>query len=167
MTVLAQALVFFQCGGAICALPHFAVAQIAATPRLAVPPGLPRPLLGFANVGGRAVPVLDGRRLLGVGDTAAPDIFDSHLLVLADRIEPAALLVDRVLDVRPVPADAAMPVRAETTLNDCVAAEIEDAGGTVSLLAPDRILFAAEKARLADLRAAVQARLDEWSAVPA
>ena len=162
-----QALVLFRCGGALCALPHYAVAQIAAAPRLSVPPGLPRPLLGFANVGGRAIPALDGRRLLGVEEATAPDMFDRHLLILSDRADPVALVVDRVLDVRFIPTGAATTVRTDITLNDCVTAEIADGDAAVHVLAVDRILFAAEKARLADLRAAAQARLDEWSEAPA
>lgn len=167
MTVSPQALVLFRCGAALCALPHSAVAQIAAAPRLSAPPGLPRPLLGFANVGGRAVPALDGRHLLGASEEDAPDMFDRHLLVLAGDADPVALMVDRVLDVRPMPQGIAMAVRSETTFNDCVVAEIAEGDATVHLLAADRILLAAEKVRLAELRAAAQARLDEWASAPA
>jgi hypothetical protein len=51
------------------------------------------------------------------------------------------------------------PVAVGSCFNDCVLGELTVAGQTVHLLAPDRLLLAGERARLAQLQAAQEERL--------
>lgn len=149
-----------------CALPAAVVRELLPLPRLWRPPGLPRPLAGFLNLGGAAVPVLDLPRLLGLADPAggAESALYRHLVLAAGVLpgQDLALLVDRVLDMMTAPASALRPLAPEQSLNGCASAEIETPEGFVHLLAPDRILLAQERSRLAALRDAEQARLAEW-----
>src|SRR5918994_7575371 len=52
-----QIIIFDVCGTA-CALPRSAVREFLPLPRVWRPPALPRPVAGFFNLGGDAVPVL-------------------------------------------------------------------------------------------------------------
>jgi len=151
-----------------CALPRAAVREILPLPRLWRPPGLPRPLAGFMNLGGDALPVLDLVRLFGLeAEGAAGEAALYRHVVLTGPLpggEPFGLLVDRVLDLLNIPPAQLRPIPPENTLNNCAVAEIETPDGFVHLLAPDRLLLEGERARLAALRQGAQARLAEWEA---
>lgn len=156
--------VVMRLGSRRCALPRAAVREVLPLPRLWRPPGLPRPLAGFMNLAGEAVPVLDLSRLFGLAMAAeAEDALYRHLLLVGEPGEaPLALLVDRVLDMQRIPAERLRPVRPEATLNGCAVAEIETPEGFIHLLAAGRILLAQEAAALATLREGAQSRLAEW-----
>jgi purine-binding chemotaxis protein CheW len=86
-------------------------------------------------------------------------------LMLIDRLSasgPAALLVDRVLDLVTVEPGRLSPVPSSDTLNGCIEAEIEFDGSLVHLLSLERILLAEERQSLAELGRKAQARLSEW-----
>lgn len=156
----------FRLGTRRCALPRASVLEILPLPRLWRPPGLPRPLAGFMNLGGEAVPVLDLPRLFGLASTGAEAeaALYRHIMLTPDLEEGrrVALLVDRVLDVVRIPARHLRPVPPDATLNGCAVAEIELPDGFVHLLAVRQILLAREQAALAALREQEQARLAEW-----
>ncbi|PWC28411.1 chemotaxis protein CheW [Teichococcus aestuarii] len=165
MTALpADHYVVMRLGSRRCALPCAAVREVLPLPRLWRPPGLPRPLAGFMNLAGEAVPVLDLPRLFGLAASGdAEDALYRHLLLTGGEGKPLlALLVDRVLDMRRIPPERLRPVPPEATLNGCATAEIETPEGFIHLLAPDRILLAQEAATLATLREGAQSRLAEW-----
>lgn len=165
MTALtADHYVVMRLGSRHCALPCAAVREVLPLPRLWRPPGLPRPLAGFMNLAGEAVPVLDLPRLFGLSTSAdAEDALYRHLVLTGGEGEPPlALLVDRVLDLRRIPPERLRPVPPEATLNGCAVAEIETAEGFLHLLDPGRILLAQEAAALAALREGAQSRLAEW-----
>lgn len=149
-----------------CALPCAAVQEILPLPRLWRPPSLPRPLAGFLNLGGEALPVLDLVRLFGLeAEAAGGEAALYRHVVLASPPAgeaPFGLLVDRVLDLMHIPPARLRPIPPENTLNGCAVAEIETEDGFVHLLAPDRLLLEGERARLAALRQGAQARLAEW-----
>ncbi|HEV7263338.1 MAG TPA: chemotaxis protein CheW [Falsiroseomonas sp.] len=159
--------VVFALGAARCALRHDEVREVLPIPHLWRPPGAPRPLEGFLNLAGTAVPVIALARLLAVpeGEDYAPPLY-RHLVLLrvAASAKPTALLVERVLDVARVPAEAIRPAAPDGTLNGCVEAEIDTGEGFIHLLAADRILLAQERAVLHDLAEAAEARLGEWGA---
>lgn len=150
------------------ALTQSAVREILPLPRLWRPRALPRPLAGFVNLAGVAVPVLALGRLLGPAhedDEPAERNLYAHL-ILVNGLEgkrPAALLVDRVLDVVPVPASRLTPADRAEALNGCVEAEVELDGSLVPLLAVERILLAEERQALADLSRRAQERIGEWT----
>jgi purine-binding chemotaxis protein CheW len=163
-------IVVFALGASRCALRHEEVREFLPVPHLWRPPGAPRVLEGFLNLGGAPVPVIALDRLLEVPGAGQPaPLAHRHLILL--RAEPSgwqvALLVERVLDVRQVAPEQLRPAGGQHTLNDCVVAEIEAADGFVHLLAAERLMLAQERAALQELSAAVQARLSEWEVLPA
>ncbi len=164
-----QIIVFDVCGTA-CALHRSAVREFLPLPRLWRPPALPRPVAGFFNLAGDAVPVLRLDVLFGLHkDEDAPeaDLY-RHLILIGTggNAGPVALLVDRVLDVATVNAMQISDVRQAETLNGCVEAEVTWGDRLVHLLSAERILLAEEQQALAELGRQAQSRLDEW-AVPA
>ncbi|WP_349362347.1 chemotaxis protein CheW [Roseomonas sp. E05] len=152
-------------GSRTCALPGSAVREILPLPRLWRPPGLPRPLAGFLNLGGEALPVLDLVRLFGLAAEGAEGeaALYRHVVVVAGRQGALGLLVDRALDLLRIPQGRLRPLAAEATPNGCALAEIETPEGFVHLLAVERVLLAQEQAALAALRENAQARLAEWA----
>jgi len=82
--------------------------------------------------------------------------------VLLHGAPAAALLVDRVLDLMTPPPGSRRPVPEAETLNGCVTALLALPEGMASLLDPDRILLARERASLEALAAAERARLEAW-----
>jgi purine-binding chemotaxis protein CheW len=166
LPVTAHAVVF-AVGSARCALRQSEVRELLPVPHLWRPPGLPRTVEGFMNLGGTAVAVVSLARLFGLGRSADEDDLYRHLILLhGDRAaqQPVALLVSRVLDVTPAPPERLRPVERGETLNGCVEAEIETEDGFIHLLAAGRILLEQEKRILAELRQDAEARLGEWSA---
>ncbi|HZH53100.1 MAG TPA: chemotaxis protein CheW [Microvirga sp.] len=164
-----QIILFDVCGIA-CALRRQEVRELLPLPRLWRPPSMPRPVAGFFNLGGAAVPVVRLEVLFGLerrGETSEAELY--RHLILVDGLTgsgPCALLVDRVLDLAHAGGAQLSAVRPENTLNGCVEAEIDYGGRLVHLLSLGRILFAEEKQVLADLGRHAQSRLSEW-AVPA
>lgn len=77
-------LVLFMLGGVECALRREAVRSILPVPQLWRPPGIPAPLLGFADIEGEAVPVVALARLLGAERPATTwaAIFYAHMILI-------------------------------------------------------------------------------------
>ncbi|MCC2650227.1 MAG: hypothetical protein K0Q60_382 [Microvirga sp.] len=164
-----QIIIFDVCGTA-CALHRSAVREFLPLPRLWRPPALPRPVAGFFNLAGDAVPVLRLDVLFGLQkgqDDPEADLY-RHLILLGNggTAGLSALLVDRVLDVATVNTTQLSDVRQTETLNGCVEAEVTWGNRLVHLLSADRILLAEEQQALTELGRQAQNRLDEW-AVPA
>jgi purine-binding chemotaxis protein CheW len=164
-----QIIIFDVCGTA-CALHRSAVREFLPLPRLWRPPALPRPVAGFFNLAGDAVPVLRLDVLFGLQkaeDAPEADLYRHLILIGASgSAGPSALLVDRVLDVATVNAAQVSDVRQAETLNGCVEAEVTWGDRLVHLLSAERILLTEEQQALAELGRQAQSRLDEW-AVPA
>ncbi|EIM27120.1 chemotaxis protein CheW [Microvirga lotononidis] len=161
-----QIIVFDVCGTA-CALHRSAVREFLPMPHLWRPPALPRPVAGFFNLGGHAVPVLRLDVLFGLermDDGAEANLY--RHLILIDRFTGSgttAFLVDRVLDVVSVAPSQLSPVSQEGTLNGCVEAEVTWDERLVHLLSVERILMAEEQRALAELGQQAQNRLSEWA----
>ncbi|WP_233553423.1 chemotaxis protein CheW [Teichococcus wenyumeiae] len=156
----------FALAGLRCALPRGAVRELLPLPRLSRPPSMPATLAGFVNLGGEALPVLALRHLLGLTRTVPVEPLYRHIIVAEDTLPGSrvGLLVDRVLDLRPVAAAQCQPVPPEDSLNGCVIAQLSLPEGPAHLLDPARILLAQEQARLEELTRKAAARLDEWTA---
>ncbi|MEZ0168333.1 chemotaxis protein CheW [Microvirga sp. TS319] len=160
-----QILLFDVCGIA-CALRSTSVRELLPVPRLWCPPALPRPVAGFFNLGGAAVPVirLDVLLRLRAEPTSSETNLYRHLIML-DGLSvsgPAALLVDRVRDVADIHGAQVSPVPPESSLNGCVEAEIDHQGQLLHLLSLERLLFAEEKLALDELSSHARTRLGEW-----
>ncbi|MBJ6125292.1 chemotaxis protein CheW [Microvirga splendida] len=164
-----QIIIFDVCGTA-CALHRSAVREFLPLPRLWRPPALPRPVAGFFNLGGDAVPVLRLDVLFGLqaGEEDRDADLYRHLILIGTggTAGATALLVDRVLDVATVNARQVSDVPQAETLNGCVEAEVTWGDRLVHLLSAERILLTEEQQALAELGRHAQSRLDEW-AVPA
>jgi len=161
-------IIIFDVGGVDCALRRDAVRELLPLPRLWRPPGTPRPVAGFFNLGGRAVPVIRLDVLFGLEPperSSEAELYRHLVMVdgLADSA-PTALLVDRVHDLAEAAPQQLSPVAAQDTLNGCVEAEIDRPDGLVHLLSVERILFAEERQALAELGRQAQNRLSEWTA---
>ncbi|MBL6455721.1 chemotaxis protein CheW [Belnapia sp. T6] len=160
-------LVVFTLAGLRCAIRHADVRELLPLPRLWRAPTQPAPVAGFLNLAGEAVPVLDLARLFGLpdGEDDPGAGLYRHLILL--RATPVALLVTRVQDLVSFAPERLRPVADKATLNGCVEAEFELAGGFVHLIAVDRLLLEEERQALLGLRAAAEARLEGWRAQPA
>jgi purine-binding chemotaxis protein CheW len=161
-----QIIVFDVCGVA-CALHRNAVWELLPLPRLWRPPALPRPVAGFFNLSGRAVPVIRLNVLFGLEgdqDNAEAELY-RHLILIEGlgQSGPSALLVDRVLDVMKIDSSQLSSVPEGSTLNGCVEAEITVGGRLIHLLSLERLLFAEEQQALAELGLTAQDRLSEWT----
>ncbi|UFN48100.1 chemotaxis protein CheW [Roseomonas sp. OT10] len=157
-------LVVFAMGSQDCALPRQAVQELLPLPRLWVPPGLPRPLDGFLNLGGQPVPVLALAPLLGLPeDGAETDRVYHHLILLRGAASPLALRVPRVLDMRTVPVAALRPVSPTDSLQGFVTAGIPFGPRLVHLLDADRLLLERERAVLESLAREATRRRAEWA----
>ena len=141
--------------GTVCALPREAASEILPLPDLQRPPADGGWLLGFANVAGQLIPVLDLARLLGLRAQAFDAGLYAHLVLTRDRSQ--AWFVDRVVDLATVPVEAHRDADPATSLNGCVEAAVAVGDSLIPVLAPDRLLTASERGRIdAQTRAAAE-----------
>jgi purine-binding chemotaxis protein CheW len=145
----------------LAALPLEVVEQIAPMAQLATPPGMPQPLKGILNLGGRAVPVLRLTHLLQLPENK---VSLYSMLVITKQEPPLAVLVERVVDVRHVPATSVMAARASGSFNACVQATIQGRAGDapIHVLSPDRILLQKERQVLSSFLERERTRLASW-----
>lgn len=153
---MATEIVVFDVAGLRCGLCRADVLGLLPLAELWRPPGAPPALLGFLNLGGSPLPVIEMAALLGRSSSEAG--LYSHLIRVRTGV---AFIVDRVTDL--VAAEMRAVADGET-LNGSVAGEAEVGGALVHVLALDRLLLAHERHRLAALTEAAAARRLEWSA---
>jgi purine-binding chemotaxis protein CheW len=146
------------------ALP--AAGTIAVLPMLPLwrPPTLPRPLIGFVTIAGQPVPVLSPDLLFDPDHPMAEVAFEAHLVRLRGiGSGETCLLVDRVEEMILPEADAIGAVAPGETYGDCVIAEVRIASGIAHWIAPDRLMGAAERAKLDALTREATRRAHEWA----
>lgn len=103
-----EAFVVFRLGGAEYGLPVSAVQEIQRRPAVLSPlPKAPDFVAGLVNLRGTAVPVVDLRRILRLGDSARDE--RQRIVVLAVRDFRAGLIVDATTGVLRIPASAVEP----------------------------------------------------------
>ncbi|GJE14630.1 MULTISPECIES: chemotaxis protein CheW [Methylobacterium] len=152
-----SAYLLLDVAGTPCALPRASVAEVLPLPALHNPPAAGGWLIGFLNLGGTPVPVVDLAALLGLRPAgAAPGLY-AHLVLT--RGEALAYLVDRAADLVMVPGAAIRAAEEAGSLNGCVAAELVLGDRLVHALAPDRLLTLQEAARVEALTRAAAERL--------
>lgn len=154
-------LAFCVCGHS-CALPLGSVREVVAYAELSRPPGLPRTLDGFLNMGGTAVAVLRLDRLFDFQPTP-PSLYTALILLRADGF-PTALVVDSVSGILYPPAEAFAPLADHSSFNQCAEAEILLPDGPVHLLDAKRLLLEQERKAIAELQMRAQTYLDELEA---
>jgi purine-binding chemotaxis protein CheW len=152
-------LVMFRTSSTLLALPLGSVRRVIPTADLARPPGLPEPLEGLLNLGGRWVPVLRLARILGLPDEK-PGLYSAQLLLKGE--DPIALLVNRVEGVIRVPEIEFLPISDDDSFNACAVAVVTRGGELIHVLSPDRILLAREQATLAAFLTTERVRLADW-----
>jgi purine-binding chemotaxis protein CheW len=152
-----SAYLLLDVAGTPCALPRAAVAEVLPLPDLHNPPAAGGWLIGFLNLGGAPIPVIDLAALLGLRPAVSAAGLYAHLVLT--RAAPHAYLVDRAADLVTVSEAAIRPVEAEGTLNGCVAAELVLGDRLIHALSPERLLTAQEQARVAALSQAAAERL--------
>jgi purine-binding chemotaxis protein CheW len=158
-----NAVLVFHVGNQAYGLPLHQLRELTPLAELSRPPGLPRLLAGFLNLGGTAVPVLRLDRLFGLPDVSLG--LYTPLLVLRSENPPLALLAERVSRIVNLPAEAVLPVPAGESFNDCAdgVATLDD--HVLVLLSAERLLLEKEQQCLAELQDAEQARLRELEGI--
>lgn len=161
MALSGTAYLLLDVAGTPCALPRASAVEILPLPEMHRPAAAGGWILGLINLGGAPVPVIDLAALLGLrGEASEPDLY-AHILLAPDH--DVAYLVDRVTDLVTVPEGAIRSADQAESLNGCVAAELAIGAGLVHALAPDRLLTARERARVA---AMAQAEALRFAALP-
>lgn len=145
----------FGLGEACFAFALDEVKEVCALPTLYRPPGLPPLLAGFAGFGKELLPVLELAWLLDQPMNAHR--IDQHLILLRRR--PLFCLVERVLDLLPLPEPQPMP--AGHTFNNWAAGILAYQGRTCFLLDSERLLLSEERQRLSSLQEMARARLEQ------
>lgn len=97
-----------RCGDHRYALPLDSVVEVAAMVAVAPLPGADAAVLGIANRGGEALPILDLRRWLGMD--AAPITTQTLFVVVRGEDSQIGLLADEVQAIRQYSPDAWQPM---------------------------------------------------------
>lgn len=134
-------------GGARCALPLDQVVEVLPAARIEPLPGAPTAVSGVLNLRGDVLPVLDGRRCLGLD--ATPLRPSDRFVVLRVGEQRQALRVDAALDVAVVPDD-------EVVTAASVMPEVLSTAGIARL--PDGLLLIHDPARFLSSRDAAALR---------
>lgn len=101
----------FRLGGQLYAAPLAQVSEVIRDGELTPVPGAAPDLLGIRHLRGRIVPVLDGRRRLGLSEAAEGDDAEVRLVMLAYGSQLVGLRVDAVGDlISPEKAEVAPPL---------------------------------------------------------
>lgn len=145
----------FGLGEACFAFALDEIKEVCSLPALYHPPGLPPLLAGFVGFGKEFLPVLELAWLLDQPLNAHR--IDQHLILLRRR--PLFCLVERVLDILPLPEPQPMP--AGHTFNNWAAGVLSYQEQTCFLLEPERLLLSEERQRLSSLQEMARVRLEQ------
>lgn len=146
------------------ALPISEVREILPMLPIERPPGLPRPLVGFASVRGEALPVVAPLLLLDPDADMGPiDLFAHIVRPHGEARATPCLLVDRVEDVVEAAKDTLLPVDPARSLNGAITGELPLPNGTAHVVWLPTLLADAERSALARLTRQAQSRLTDWA----
>jgi purine-binding chemotaxis protein CheW len=126
----------FRIGGQLYAAPLTQVSEVLRDGELTPVPGAHSDLLGIRHLRGRIVPVLDGRRRLGLPDEGRVDPLQVRQVMLSHGAHLVGLRVDAVGDLLSAsPADIAPPLPGGALReDDPVQGVLPSQGGFVALL---------------------------------
>ncbi|HET6431115.1 chemotaxis protein CheW [Dyella sp.] len=103
-----QSWLSFQLAGQLYAAPLAQVGEVLRDSELTPVPGAAHDLLGIRHLRGQIVPVMDGRRRLGLDDRAGADPAQVRVVILSLAGQQVGLRVDAIGDlIHPAPADIA------------------------------------------------------------
>lgn len=109
----------FRIGGQLYAAPLTQVSEVLRDGELTPVPGAAFDLLGIRHLRGRIVPVLDGRRRLGLSDDNPSDPFQVRLVMLSHGTHLVGVRVDAVGDLLSAnAADIAPPLPGGSLRDD-------------------------------------------------
>ncbi|WP_243047624.1 chemotaxis protein CheW [Dyella sp. RRB7] len=126
----------FRLGGQLYATPLAQVSEVIRDGELTPVPGAASDLLGIRHLRGRIVPVLDGRRRLGLSDAFEADDAEVRVVMLAYGSQLVGLRVDAVGDlISPETTEVAPPLPGGAPRDDDpVHGVLPWQGGFVALL---------------------------------
>jgi purine-binding chemotaxis protein CheW len=132
----AQHWLSFRIGGQLYAAPLTQVSEVLRDGELTPVPGSASDVLGIRHLRGRIVPVLDGRRRLGLSDETRMDPFQVRQVMLSHGPHLVGIRVDAVGDLLDAAAtDIAPPLPgAMARDDDPVHGVLPSQGGFVALL---------------------------------
>lgn len=114
------------------AIPARLVLEVAKLGAMTPVPGAPAAVLGISNIRGQVIPVVDLAALLGLGRDRAED--PVRIVLVADGERRAALTVDSLVDVGPLPdatEDAESVLLAGAAMVDGVLVGMVDVGAVL------------------------------------
>lgn len=126
----------FRIGGQSYAAPLTQVSEVLRDGELTPVPGSASEVLGIRHLRGRIVPVLDGRRRLGLSDEKGVDPFQERQVMLSHGPHLVGIRVDAIGDLLEASAaDIAPPLAGGTSRDDDpVHGVLPSQGGFVALL---------------------------------
>lgn len=126
----------FQLGGQHYAVPVDQVQEVIRPRDIAAVPGAPGIVLGLMNLRGRLLPVIDGRRRLGLRSQSVGSADLQRVLVLATEEEQVGMLVEAVEDMVQIDTSevSAPPTSGARRSNDPVVGVVRGAHGFTALL---------------------------------
>jgi len=149
------------------------VKEVVHIAELYKPPGTPSFIEGFLNLENSAIPVLSLSKLL-FSTPPLKHIYSPLIVLDASGRSPSsgsapshsnphpwAVLVDKVMEIKTLPAENLLPVNEELVFSNCVTAVSEIDGEKVYLLAPGQILLRQEEERIAEFLQVAQKRIDK------
>lgn len=158
---MTQAVVTFHLGGLVFGIDSALVAEVVPNAWMDRPPALPSMVAGLLDLGGRAVVVLRGDRLLGLPDQVFG--LDASILIMKGEDFGLGLLTGRVGGVRDLTAGTVLPVDTAHSFQGCLRGQLGLADATVvNLLDWSGVLLAGERARLDEFRQRAAERLELW-----
>jgi len=143
-------LVIFRVGSQAFALNIFQVERVLRYQEATPVPGAPPFLVGVFPHGDRTIPLVDLRTRFGEPARVRDD---TRVIVLGQDAGGVGIVVDAVLAVRKVAAEAIVPPSPllRGLAAECVQATVAADGRTIVLLAAGRLLTTTEQVALRDL----------------
>lgn len=126
----------FRLGGQHYAVPVDQVQEVIRPRDIAAVPGAPGIVLGLMNLRGRLLPVIDGRRRLGLRSQSISLAHAQRVLVLATEEEQVGMLVEAVEDMVQIDTSEVLapPTSGARRSNDPVVGVVRGAHGFTALL---------------------------------
>jgi chemotaxis signal transduction protein len=143
--------------GKPCALGLEFVQEVLARPILTEPPGMPKILDGYFDLGGVAVAAMSIEHLLGLPKYKL-DLY-SPIIYMEYESFPLGLQVHRALDVVSLEVDKIRPVSPEESFNGLVTGFAQIKGQTTTFLSVARLFEKKETLLLREFSILAQARL--------
>lgn len=132
----AQSWLTFQLAGQHYAAPLAQVGEVLRDSEITPVPGAAPDLLGIRHLRGQIVPVMDGRRRLGLPEHPTADAASVRVVILHAQGQPIGLRVDAIGDLIHPTADAVEPPPAgrSSRTDEPVSGVVPAAQGFVALL---------------------------------